>query len=113
MRVHGKSPQPYVPMKEAIRFLMEHDYLYGSGFAFDEPLKPQSDTGIIMGELVKLTQNYHAMLTVKSPTMEGQLHMVVWNWNDGFVYDPIDGAKRTLDNYEIIEWANILPLVEV
>lgn len=113
LRVDGTCPRPYVPMREAIKFLFDHDLSYGSPFVFAEAMRTDRGVNSLVSRSIELTQVHNALLSVRSTRIEGHLHMVVWNAGTHEVYDPQEIHPRELADYAIVEWANLVPLSEL
>lgn len=111
--VSGKLPMPYVPMREAVRFLLEHGYTYGNPFAFETDMVVEPGTNEIVGSPVPISRKCNALLTVRSKKNPGYSHMVVWDYERRKVLDPQCDQPRDLSEYQVIEWANLLAICEL
>lgn len=94
---------PYLPMREAIRFLLKKDITVGSIMKFDEFHVLSHKVGLHL----EMVDDSDAIVGVKSKIVRGGRHAVVWDSENKIILDPQYARPRKLEQYLVDEWLPI------
>lgn len=92
----------YVPTREAILYLLEHDLWFGGEIAI--PKQPTTFPFTLSVELGK----HKALVTVKSQVYDDALHAVVYDPITKKFYDPQKDEPQDPSQYEIVAWGTVI-----
>jgi len=106
---HLASRGGYLPLLDAIKYLINRGLSYGICFSWqDEPQRVSA--GDPLNVNVDLA-TANAIVTVQSLTLgPSALHCVVYNHKSKSFFDPQEKLEQDVSRYSIVEWSSVVPI---
>lgn len=103
-----ENGKEYLSDYEAARFLIERGWHMGCWPMWGERgIMTETDCEITLSGL----EQHPAILAVKSETIDGGVHAVVWDKVRRRVLDPHFDKPQLIDRYHILEWIPVVPFL--